>query len=142
MGSYTVTEDEFKPIPEDTIVPAKLREMTSKAFDYTDKKTGEIKVAEKVEWWFDVTGGEHEGRKIKGETWAQITNNPNNQFRTWVEALLQREITPGFTFTDDDLIGLPCCITVKHVANKDGSRTYENVEDVLPATSSFDEPPF
>ena len=36
--------------------------------------------------------GEHEGRKVKGETWAQITSDPNNKFRSWVEALLQREI--------------------------------------------------
>lgn len=134
MGQYTVEEDDFKPIPEDMFVPAKLREMNNKSFDYTDKKTNEIKTAEKVEWWFEITGGEHEGRKVKGETWAQITNNPNNKFRAWVEALLGREITPGFTFTDDDLIGLPCSLTVVHVPNKDNTRIYENVDEVVAPT--------
>jgi hypothetical protein len=142
MGQYTVEEDDFKAIPEDTFVSAKLMEMNNKSFPYTDKKTREEKIAEKVEWWFQITDGEHEGRRIKGETWAQITSNPNNKFRSWVEALLQREITPGFTFTDDDLIGLPCSLTVKHVVGgKDNDRIYENVDEVIPATTSF-EPAF
>jgi hypothetical protein len=56
-----------------------------------------------------------------------------------VEALLQREITPGFTFTDDDLIGLRCNLTVVHVrSTKDPERIYENVDEVVSAGSKFD----
>jgi hypothetical protein len=139
MGHYTVTEPEFKQIPEDEFVPAILREMNDKSFEYADKRTGEMKTASKVEWWFEVTDGEHAGRKVKGETWAQITSDPNNKFRSWVEALLQREITPGFTFTDDDLIGLRCNLTVVHVrSTKDSERIYENVDEVVSSGSKFD----
>lgn len=141
--AFTVTETEYKQIPENTPQPAVLESLEQKTVPYTDKQTGESKTFTKLEWWFKITGGEHQGRKVKGETSAVIDNHPNNQFRQWVEGLLGQEIPVGFSFEEDDLIGLPCEITVRHnVVTKNGEeRVYENVNGVA-QRSTFDEPPF
>jgi len=144
MARVTVTETDFKSVPEDTFIPAKLAEISMSTIEYADKKSGEFKSFDKFVWWFEVTDGEYAGRKLKGETGAEITSHPNNTFRQWVEALLNEEVPVGFEFDTDDLVGLPCELTVRHVAGtgKNEGKTYENVDTLIPRLNSPDTVPF
>jgi hypothetical protein len=153
MGMTFVTEDEPDlTIPEDTLVRAKLVDIKPKTINWNDRKTGEAKSRNMLEWWFEVTDSRFPGRdggtrKIKGECDAKISNHPGNKFRAWAETLLGREIPVGMGIDTDDILGLACDITVVHEksskANDD--RVFERLDQVIAIDGGFalsDQPPF
>ena len=145
MGyTTTATEEEDRTIPEDTIVPAILHEIKLRVVQYNDKVTGEAKSFEQLEWWFEVSSGEYQGRKVKGTTDTKLTTHPKNRFRNWSSVMLNREIADGFPMDTDDLVGLPADVVISHRADKkDPSKSYEEVSEVLPASGGQAvDPPF
>lgn len=127
----TVEEEVFETIPEGEFFNAQLNELKHKTVKWTDKQTLEEKSWDKLEWWFVITDGAYKGRKVKGETDARISTHPNNQYRLWVEALFDMEVTAGFHFEEEDLLGLRCRISVVHTPDrKDPNRVWENVSAV------------
>jgi hypothetical protein len=139
---FEVTDaPEAENLPKDTLIPARLEGLHRRTIEYADKQTGEAKTFDVLDWMFR-TSDAYGSRRVKGGTPASITNATGNRFRAWVEALIGQEIAPGFTFTDDDIVGLPCLITIAHTQDRKDPRKYwDNVEDVLAASES-DEPPF
>lgn len=153
MVRAVVEDQPDRTIPEDTLLRATLVEVTDKTIEWKDRQTGEDKSAVLLEWWFKITDnkvedGLYEGRKVKGETDAKITNHPNNRFRSWAEALLGRDLPVGAGIdTDDDLVGLSCLISVRHrdYTNKQGEkRVAEDIDEVLPLSGGImdDDVPF
>lgn len=142
MSSYEVKED--PRLPEDTIFRATLIEAKELTVPYTDKKTGEDKTFEKVEWkWRIETPLDYEGKHAYGDTSAEVTANPNNRFRQIAEALLQREFGVGMSFDLEDLVGLKADITVVHQQARNSDKTFVKVDEVLKVDAQFaDEPPF
>lgn len=140
MG-FTVQESDFKPIPPNTPLAAVVESLKVVTIPYVDKQTQEKKTFDKCEWWFKITSGEFKGRKVKGETSAVIDNHPSNKFRLWVESLLNMPIPVGFSFDEEDVMGLPCEITTVQNTLSDG-RVFDNVESVNPASQQSEEPPF
>lgn len=151
MVRAVVEDQPDRTIPEDTLLRATLVEVTDKKIEWTDKQTKEQMSAILLEWWFKVTdknveGGLYEGRKVKGETDAKITNHPNNRFRSWAEALLGRDLPVGAGIdTDDDLVGLSCLISVRHrkyTTKQNESRIAEDIDEILPLAGGGDDVPF
>lgn len=142
MAQRTVEDQPDLTIPEDKIVRAKLTELKDKTIEWQDKQTKEQKSAVLTEWWWQVTSGEYEGRKVKGECDAKVTNHPRNRFRQWAEALLNRQLDADMAFDDEDLIGLSADITVKHREyEKNGEkRVIEEIDEVMPISGSQDVP--
>ena len=143
-----LTEDEPDlTLPEDSIHRARLEEIKLRTFEWTDRKTGEQKEGQSLEWWWEITstglGPEYVGRKVRGECPAKISNRGNNKFRIWAEALLGRDIPVGMAIDTDDLVGLEAEIVIGHRQDrKDKTRFYEFVSDVASVEASYDEPPF
>lgn len=144
---FTVTDKPDLTIPEDFPLRAQLKEINHREFNWTDKKTGEDRTGANLEWWFQVTAeGKYNGRKVKGRTDAELTNNERDKFGRWARTLLGRELPIGMGLDTDDLIGLSCDLTVRHEPNaKNPDRVWEVVDELLPITSGFDlngNPPF
>lgn len=133
-------------LPEDRIFRAQLKEMKLHTFRWTDRKVSppEEKESSTLQWWWEVQStDEYNGRKVKGECNPTLSDNPNNRFRKWAEALLQREIPAGMGLDSDDLVGLTADITIRHRPDKkDPDKKWEEVDEVIPVTSLGDEPPF
>lgn len=148
MGLTFVVEDAPDlTIPEDTIIRARLNEISDKTINWTDRNTNEQKSSVLLEWkWEVVAEGQYKGRKLRGECDAKISNHPRNKFRAWAESLLGRELPMGMGIDTDDLVGLVADISIAHRADrKDPSKKYEYVDEVIPVNGGFsvnDEPPF
>ncbi len=100
-----------------------------------------------LQWWFEITNdNQYKGRKVSCECPAKLSNRPDNEFRNWAQALLDREIPVGMGIDTDDLVGLACEITIRHEkSTKNTSRVFERVDMILPATDrgpGYTEPPF
>lgn len=146
MG-YKVEDEPDRTIPEDTILRGVLEEVSEKDIEWTDKGTGEKKSATLLQWWFRITDkrddGLYEGRKVRAECDARLTNHPGNRFRNIAEALIGRELALGTEIDpQDDLVGLPADLTVSHRKyEKNGEeRIAEQVDEIIAV--SGDEQPF
>ena len=145
MGTTFTSQDEPDlTIPEDSIVRARLIEIKPREINWNDKVTGEAKSTTLLEWWWQVTEGEYETRRVKGECPAKLSTHPSNKLSNWSGVLLEREIPAGFELDLDDLIGLTADIHVGHRPDKkDVAKVWEFVADVLPSSGAFStEPPF
>jgi hypothetical protein len=146
MGlQFTVTEEEPDlTVPEDTIIVARLAEIKPRLMEWTDKTTQEKKSKQRVEFWWQVISPErYNTRRLKGECDAKI--DKGGQFHSWAEAILDRQIPIGMGIDTDDLVGLNAEITVRHRKSKDGTKTFEEVDVVMPASAAsvaMDKPPF
>lgn len=145
MGMTFVTEpaDPDLTIPEDTFVKAQLVELKPREMKWNDKVTGLPQSKQRIEWWWQITSPEtYAMRRIKGECDAEI--KVGSQFHTWAEALLDRTVPIGMPIDTDDLIGLNGELTVSHRKSKDGTRTFEQVDIVMPSSgvTKDDKPPF
>ena len=134
MPKSVVAEDSPYPIPTDTLVPAELVGCESVVVEYT-KKDGSAGSFPKWEWTFRVNDGEYAGVEVRGSTEPKVTSASEAAFlplaRPYVEALLARAIQVGEEIDTDDLIGLPCQLTVRHQdprPRKNGEGFWFNVE--------------
>lgn len=131
-------EPRFKMIPEDTIHRARLDGIDEKGpFNRKDGTT-----FTKLLWWFVVTDGEFEGRKLRGETGSEFALG--SKFHAWVEAMLSRSIDIGSQLDIDDLVGLSVDVSVKHVPDyKDPAKKWAEVDQVISLDAAADmQPPF
>ena len=147
MPSTTMQEEEKWKLPTDTLFPATLVAVREREIPYKSKKTGEDAVFTKWEWEFAITEGPYAGLSAWGDTEDRLTNHPDNKVRQWAETLRGREFELGEGLDTDDLLGLPCQITVENTTyeKKDGTTSYLTpVLDVFPADAGVqdDEPPF
>lgn len=131
-------------LPEGVLLGATLKSLEAVSVPYTDKKTGEAKSFDKLNWLFEVVEqGDYHGKTVRAETNTYISDSPLNQFGNFVRALLNRDLTPGQVLDESDLIGLPCLIQVKYeVDRSDATKKYPRVGEVFPADPSVMEPPF
>lgn len=136
-------------IPTDTLLRAKLTALDVATVPYTDKNTGEAKTFQKLNWKFEITqDGDYFGKTVNAETSAYLSDHPENQFRNWAEALLQRPLDLGNVLNESDLLGLSALITVHYVPDrKDPSKKWRRVDQVIALQPSlggggFTEPPF
>lgn len=128
-------------LPAGVLLKAKLEDLDVKEIPFNDKKTGEPKTFSKIEWTFKIIDGEYQGKDVRGETSAFLTDHPDNKFRNWSEALLNRSLDLGFVLDEQDLVGSVGLITVKYVTDrKDEEKKWARVDDVI--ALSEDEPPF
>lgn len=152
-----VADEPDKTVPEETIHKAKLVDLSIREFKWTDTKDKDRpgvpieKTAQEMIWWFEITEGDFANRRIRGQTRPSpdgnwLTNSARNRTRQWAETLLGRELGVGARLNRSDLLGCACEISVKHVKDKkDASKIYEEIDEILPASGSFDfnsEPPF
>lgn len=133
--------------PANTFLRASLKDLEVRTIGpFPDKKTGEMKTFDKLNWIFEITEqGEFLGKEVRAETSAFLSDDPRNQFRNWAESLLQRPLDLGQVLNESDLVGLSGLITVKYVEDRqDSSKFWARVDDVIPLdpASSYDEPPF
>lgn len=156
MPSATMREESAYPLPEDTIFPAVLQKVEVRTVEFTYKKGPKKDQKGSFDLWkweFQITEGEFAGLHAWGETEAELNNleEPRGRAklaRPWCETLLGRQIEIGEPFDTDQVLGVPCKITVTHEEprpKKDGGFYYGcPVEDVFPAAprTSDDEPPF
>lgn len=145
MPKTTVKETSAYALPEDTIFPAVLTSVIVRSIPFTYKKgpnAGQQGEFDIWVWEFKITDGDYAGMKAWGETESEVNNleEPRGRaklVRPWAETLLGRQIQIGEEFDTDNLLGLPCKITVKHEEprpKKDGGTFYGcPVEDVFPA---------
>jgi hypothetical protein len=133
-------------IPANTFMRAKLNKLDVASIQYVDKKTGEQKSFDKLNWIFEITEqGEFTGKDVRAETSAYLSDHPENKFRQWSEALLQRPLDLGQVLNEADLEGLSGLIMVSYVEDrKDPSKKWPRVTDVIPLDPStgFNEAPF
>lgn len=159
MPQSTMTDQDAYSLPEDVPFPAILKSVTAEhtEFQYKahhkqvqegKKKVGETGEFSKWRWEFEITDGDYAGLRAWGDTEDRLTNHPDNKVRQWAETLQGSQFDVGDGLNTDDLIGLPCIITVRHEEprpKKDGGSFYPcPVHDVFPADalSGGDDPPF
>jgi hypothetical protein len=131
-------------IPAGTLLRATLKDLESKHFP---PRNPQEQGFTKLNWTWEITEeGEYKGNKIKGECSAFLSDHPDNKFRNWAEALLQRPLDLGQVLDESDLVGLSALITVKYEPDrKDPSKKWRRVDDVISLNvSGFDQgaPPF
>ena len=109
-----------------------LREVTS-------QKTG--KTSRFLNFKFQIVrpghgyGDEILGKTLYGEIFAEMTTRPGNKYREWAQAILGRDIPAGMKLDTDDLLELPCDVSIMHEPDwKDPSRIWERVGMVLPSS--------
>lgn len=151
MPRSTVAEATLYPLPEQVVFDATLLacEEVSVPFIYkSGKHAGEPGEFQKWEWTFLITSDnrEYDGVEAKGSTEPKITDaNENDGFlslaRPWVEALKGRELEVGEDVDTDDLLALPCKLTVRHDAPRarktgDGFWYNVSVDEVFSADST------
>lgn len=147
-----VQEDEYR-LPAETLFTAVLDSVSVKTIEYTlkkdrgTKKAGEKDSFDKWIWEFRITDGPHKGEIAYGETEDRLTNREDNLVRQWGETLLGREIELGEEFDTDNILGLPCQVTVRHEEprqKKDGSGFFYGcpVDEVFPVGEAADFTPF
>lgn len=144
MPSTEMKEEEKWKLPAETLLPATLVAVVEREIPYTDKKTGKDATFTKWEWEFAINEGEYAGLSAWGDTEDRLTNHPDNKVRQWAETLRGSAFDMGEGLDTDDLLGLPCQITVDNTeyTKKDGTTSYLcPVLDVFPADVD-DEPPF
>ena len=134
MPTSTMREENEYRLPEDTPFPAILNAVETRTIKYT--RDGQEKSFDKWEWVFKITEGEYAGMEAYGESEDRLTNHPDNKVRQWAETLRDAPFEIGEGLNTDDLLGLPCVITVSHGEprpKKDGTNFYPcPVQDVFP----------
>lgn len=161
MPQSTMVHEDAYPLPEDTPFPAVLRSVKAdetkfqykahhKSVKEGKRQVGEEGTISRWRWEFEITDGDYAGLRAWGDTEDRLTNREDNRVRQWAETLQGSVFEMGDGLNTDDLIGLPCIITVKHEEPRpkaDGTNFYPcPVQDVFPAgsldSSYSQEPPF
>lgn len=128
-------------LPENTILRATLTQLEVRDIPKRDGGT-----FQRLNWHFEITqAGDFAGMKVRGETSAYLSDDPDNVFRMWAESLLGRPLDLGTTLYPQDLEGLPALITVaKEQDRKDPTKFWRRVETVMATGDSGQsaEPPF
>lgn len=156
MPTTTNREENSYALPADTPFQAVLQSVEEKTIEYFKKdkdgnRTNEKDSFSKWVWTFDITEGEYAGMRAWGETRDSMSTHPDNKVRQWAETLTGKQFGIGDGLDTDDLLGLPCIITVRHdeprpKANGDGFFYGTPVDDVFPSdalgTAPASDPPF
>lgn len=129
-------------LPEGALLRAKLKELEVRSIPKRDG-SGSFN---KLKWKFEITqAGEYLGLNATAETSAYLTDEPDNVFRQWAEALLNRPLDLGVTLYPQDLEGLPCLVEIgKEQDRKDSTKFWRRVVTVIPTgeAAQSEEPPF
>jgi hypothetical protein len=129
-------------IPTNTLLRAKLTDLTVREVPKRDGGS-----FQRLNWTWEITqDGEYFGAEVRADTSAFLSDAPDNQFRNWAEALLQRPLDLGVALNENDLVGLQALITVMYEPDrKDPKKTWRRVEDVMAlegASRAYQDPPF
>jgi len=140
MPSSTMREESEYRLPTETPFPAMLESVEEREIPYTNRD-GKPATFKKWEWIFQITEGDYAGISAYGETEAKLTTHPDNLVRQWGEVLRDAPFGIGEGLNTDDLLGLPCVITVRHDPprpKKDGQSKFYPcpVDQVFPEGST------
>lgn len=141
---FTTEDEPDLTFPDDSVARARLEEIKLHEFTYNGEQIT------KLEWYWRVlhtsAGEQFVGRKVKGTCSPKLSNRPDNQFRVWAEALLNREIPVGMKVDTDDLVGLTAEILIGSDPDKKNPlKRWNKVIDVVPVMDAGfggNEPPF
>lgn len=141
------TVEQHVDLPEGILMQARLKDIETKTIPYVDRKTGEQKSFEKLNWLFEITEqGDFTTRVLRKETGAEFKTSEYNEPYQLAKALLGRDIPAGTAISQGDLLGLPGLITVKYEADRGGDgKKWARVDQVYPldpASAAGFEPPF
>ncbi len=152
MPTTRLREETEYRFPDDITYQCRLVDVTTKEITYFKKDAHGVKTNEqdsftKWQWTFDITSGPYLGGSLYGDTESEMTTRGDNTLRQWAEALLGREIEVGEDFDTDDIIGLPCVVTIRHDPprpRRDGNGMFYPcvVDDVMPKGTADNQPPF
>lgn len=149
MAHGTVEHEEDRTLEEGVYYAATLVEVKEDTIKWNDKKTGEPKERDRLQWVFeldDMTLADPEkgfARRVYGDTDAKLSNHPANKWRAWGQAILGEEFDVGRNVETDDWLGLPCMLSIRKTPPGKNGRVYDEVDEVLPASGVRDtEPPF
>lgn len=147
---------EWTPIPNDSVVDAVVHGVKKIEKPFKDRETGEPIF--RIEFQFKVTGGQFDGRVVKGDTSTAFVKHPECKLFMWIQEILGQELPDNFELDTDLLIGKPVKIQVKaeEKERRDGNGTWwlQQVKDVLKsdqtiaaaqqgsAFNDFDDEPF
>lgn len=131
-------DGEFSPIPDGHFVTATCTGVEKTTHKYFKNDAGEPQ--EIVNFEFTITDGEYKNRRVWGFTPTTFTSHENCKLRQWVQELLGvTELTPGFKFKLNDLLGCDARIVIglQTWQAKDGSgeRWRNTVDDVISLNS-------
>lgn len=131
-------EGAWVPIPDNSLLSAKVLNVAKAKMPFQDKDTGED--VYKVKFSFQVTqDGDFQNRKVEGQTSVAFVNHPDCRLYQWVKALFGSELPVEFVLDLDDLQQLDCMILVesKEKPRRDGNGVWvnNNVIDVRPLTN-------
>jgi hypothetical protein len=137
-GSSVIEEDEApRLVPEDTIFRATVQELKPRTARFTDRRTGEPREIEFVQWYFEIADGDYEGRVVRGE--AEYVQARNSKLMQWAAAELRAEFVPGGNVDWSQIPGQVVEITVRHRPDKnDPDKKWVEVDEVMAPEGSFD----
>lgn len=143
-------EQDAYAIPEETPVPAVLDSVDVVTFQERDRETKALTggTYDRWKWTFKVSDGDYYGIKVTALTTPFISNHPDNKVRLWAETLTGKQWGESEGIDTDEIIGLPCILTVRHEEprpKKDGTGMWYGlrIQDVFPAGAiDLDTPPF
>jgi hypothetical protein len=138
------TLDYDSPIPDDTMCVATVMktERVQKTFPSDPLPVTRLK------WKFRIDEPEdYRDRYVTGESGVKFVNHPSCRILSWVQATLGINPLPAnYGFNQPDLWNRPVRVLIGARVGKDKTtgedRTYNYVEDVLPATASAAPGPF
>lgn len=119
IEEYTVLECEVESVVE--------RDSMFKDDDGNPKRT--------LMFTFKVIAGEHEGRKLFGDTPTAWYAKESCKLRQWAQPIMNREYSKGEPLDTDDLVGRRCRIAAGVRTKKSTGEKTNFVEGVLPDKS-------
>lgn len=148
MPILTMEESNYAgPIPEDTVLPAKVTAITQKKKPFKDDDGNDIW---RMEFSFTVEdpNSDFDGTRLWGDTSTTFNNHPDCKLRAWAQEILATQLDAGFVLDTDILVGQRCRIVVGvKEYQKDGqTKTRNFVRDVMRPSgggiAATDEEPF
>lgn len=130
------TATAYDPIPDQTILNAKLSGIEPFSFDYKEDD-GSTATADAYRWIFEVTeAGQWNGWKLRGKTSQKFSNHESCRAMNWLVAIAGREFEIDEELETEDFYGYPCRIIVEEGTPDAQGRVWNNVVEVLPSPSS------
>ena len=126
----------FDPIPDQTILNAKLKEIVEFEYEY-DNDEGNRETAEAYRWIFEVTEvGLWQGWTLRGKTSRKFSNHESCKAMNYMVAIAGREFEPDEQLETEDYYGYPCRIIIEEGLPDANGKIWNNVVEVLPSPSS------
>lgn len=113
-------------VPDD-VYKAEVVGLQEKQLEWDGVIQNKIEIAFKI-----VDDAEYEGEEVRGLATLPARLTPKTKLRTWIQAIIGRELSESESFDLDALIGRTCRVRTTQKEGRQGG-IFTNVTDVLPA---------